>query len=122
MMINLENMNQEQLLELRDEITKRLPDITTLDLSSELVGTYLKLKELLENSLEELGDVSPNKLATLVNSINSSLRQLTEFQKELYNVNRQRAFEQAIYRTFENADKSLKEIFLKLLEEELETI
>ena len=121
-MINLENMNQEQLLELRDEITKRLPDITTLDLSSELVGTYLKLKELLEDSLEELGDVSPNKLATLVNSINSSLRQLTEFQKELYNVNRQRAFEQAIYRTFENADKSLKEIFLKLLEEELETI
>ena len=120
--MNLQGFSIHELIELRDEVTKMLPDISTLDLSSELVGTYLQLKELLTDTIVDLDGVEPNKVATLINSLNSSLKQLTEFQKELYGVQRQRAYEQAVVRTFENADEALKQIFLSLLEEELEQI
>ena len=120
--MNLNKMSPSQLIGTRDKITKLLPDITTIDLSSELVGTYLKLKELLEDSIDDFEDTSPNKMASLINSINSSLKQLTDFQKELYNVQRQRAFENAIHRTFDMGDNPLKQTFLDLLAEELEEL
>ncbi len=120
--MNVEQMNPAQLIATRDKINKLLPDVTTIDLSSELVSTYMSLKELLTDVIEDYGDTSPNKIASLVNSINSSLKQLTEFQKELYNVQRQRAFEQAIHATFEHCDAHLKQTFLDLLEVELEDL
>jgi len=118
----VESMTPAQLIETRDIITKMLPDLTTIDLSSELVGTYLKLKELLDDNLEDLTDTAPNKLASLINSINACLKQLTEFQKELYGVGRQRAFENAIAKTFDNTDEKLRQTFLDILEQELEQV
>jgi predicted transcriptional regulator len=115
-------MTTTELLATRDEISKLLPDLTTIDLSAELVGTYLKLKELMEDSLDDLENTSPNKLASLITSVNGSLKQLADYQKELYGVQRQRAFERAIKNTFEHADEALVKTFLDLLEIELEEL
>jgi len=121
-MIELKQMSPAQLLATRDQITKLLPDISSLDLSAESISIYLNLKTLLEDSLDDLEDTSPNKLATLITSVNGALKQLVTFQKELYSVQRQRAFESAITKTFEQGDTALKQTFLNLLEEELEEI
>jgi len=116
-------MTPVQLIAQRDEITRLLPDISTIDLSSELVSTYLKLKDLLADTIDDMDEsTSPNQVASLINSINASLKQLTEFQKELYGVQRQRAFEEAIHLTFNHGDKALKQTFLDLLETELEEL
>lgn len=120
--MDINQMTPAQLLATRDKITKLLPDISSLDLSAESISIYLNLKTLLEDSLDELEDTSPNKLATLITSVNGALKQLVTFQKELYSVQRQRAFEHAVFKVFEQGDEPLKQTFLTLLEEELEDL
>ena len=118
--MNLREMSVDQLIDLKDEILKLIPDVSSLDLSKELTSTYLQLKELLSDIVDDPRDTKPQQIATLVGSINSSLKQLADYQKNLYGVQRQRAVEQALFETFESEDQEVKERFIKNLEEKLE--
>ena len=120
--MNIHQMNERQLIHLRDQITKKLPDVSTIDLGSESVANYLQLKTLLSEVVDAPKEVSPSKTATLITSINNAMKQLVQFQKELYTVKRQQAFEEAIHKTFEHGDRALRKTFLDLLESELEEI
>ncbi len=83
-----------ELLDLRDEVEKKLPPLKLqqLDLAKELIVQFYKIKELQQAVLMDT-ELEPNKQAVVIKACTDALQQIVKLQQDLYNAERFKALE-----------------------------
>lgn len=115
---SLDDMDVDELLELRQQIEDRLPAkrLSDMDLEQELVLQYQAVKAL-QARVNEAEDIPANQLAQVANTISSSLDKLTKMQAGLYSHERFKQLEYILIRQLKAWPTEQVEQFFKEYEE-----
>ncbi len=118
--IDLSEYSISELIRLRDRVTEMIPtsDLEDIDLQKELVTAFYNGKEILENAKYDDG-VPLSQKASAINSIVASLKALSDAQKALFNIERQRRLENCLAKALEQFPE-LHDEFFEYYEQELE--
>ena len=114
---DLDGMDVDELIELRDEIDARLPatKLADLNLAEELVLQFQKVKHLQTKVLQEV-KTSAQQKAAVANSCASALSQLVKMQTELHNAERLKMIEQALIQVMRDQPESIQQAFFEKYE------
>lgn len=114
---NLDGMDVDELIELRDEIDARLPAtaLADLNLAEELVLQFQKVKHLQTKVLQET-KTSAQQKAAVANSCASALAQLVKMQTELHNAERLKMIEQALIQVMRDQPEHIQQAFFEKYE------
>lgn len=117
----LEKLSVEQLERLQEDLLERLPHKTLLDvnLEHELLGLMRNGQKLLEDVLHD-PDVPANQRAQVLNSLASTLDQLSKLQNNIYDSERIKRLEQVFTKTLKSLPVETAECALDTYQRELE--
>ena len=117
----LEKLSVEQLERLQEDLLERMPHKTLLDvnLEHELLGLMRNGQKLLEDVLHD-PDVPANQRAQVLNSLASTLDQLSKLQNNIYDSERIKRLEQVFTKTLKSLPVEAAELALDAYQRELE--
>lgn len=118
--VNIDQLNPEELLELRKEIDQRLPtsSLNDLNLEKELVLQLLTVQKLQRDVLSE-DDIPANQKAQTVNAVAANLATLAKLQTEVYTSERLKKVEQVLISVLQEMPMEQQEAFLEAYESAL---
>lgn len=110
--LDLDSMNLDDLLALRDEIDAKLPktSIKDIDLEKELVLQYMRGKELQATIAQDEG-VPANQRAQIANSVRTSLNELVKLQQAIYGAEQGRRMEAALAKALRTLPEEAQHVF-----------
>ena len=114
---DLDGMEVDELLDLRDQIDERLPatKLSDINLAEELVLQFQKVKSLQTKVLSST-KVSAQQQAAVANSCASALAQLVKMQTELFNAERMKTIEQVLIQVMRDQPEDLQMAFFEKYE------
>ena len=86
--------------------------LKSLDLDAELYNSYAKAKNYLAE-VQADGEVPPNQLAQLMNTITTILKEIVKMQTDLYNAERVKKLEAAMIQAIKLAPSESQQAFLE---------
>jgi 3-polyprenyl-4-hydroxybenzoate decarboxylase len=109
---DLDGMDADDLLALREEIDARLPatKLSDINLAEELVLQFQKVKSMQQKALDSSA-VSAQQKAAVANACSSSLAQLVKMQTELHNAERLKMIEQALIQVMRDQPEAIQLAF-----------
>lgn len=116
---NLDGMDVDELLALRDEIDARLPatKLSEVNLAEELVLQFQKVRSLQSKVLDS--NTSAQQKAAVANACASALAQLVKMQTELYNAERMKMVEQVLIQVMRDQPEAIQLAFFDKYERAL---
>lgn len=116
---DLDAMEVEELLTLRDEIDERLPatKLSEINLAEELVLQFQKVKALQSKVIDS--NTSAQQKAAVANSCASALAQLVRMQTELYDAERMKTIEQILIQVMRDQPEHVQVAFFEKYERAL---
>lgn len=114
---DLDGMDVDELLEIRDQIDERLPatKLSEINLAEELVLQFQKVKSMQTRVLSD-NKISAQQKAAVANSCASALAQLVKMQTELYNAERMKTIEQVLIQVMRDMPEDLQMAFFEKYE------
>jgi hypothetical protein len=106
-------MSIASLIELRDQVTAKLPPLklSEMNLEEEVMLQYLTIRELQTETIND-DDVPVNQRAQVANSVTASLNKLTELQERLRPTERHKAIENTLIRCLSKLPEETASEFL----------
>lgn len=114
-------MNQDELLALRDEIEQKLEGITLSDVNlvKETMIQFKKAKKLQIDASAEDSEVPMNQRAQVQNSIANILDRLSKMQTELYDSEKLKRLQAAVIKIVKTLPKEQQDSFFEQMEIEI---
>ena len=119
----IDKMSVQELIRLRDQITRRLPPLTIaeMDLEEEMLLQFHALRATQNDVMGDL-DIPVNQQAQIANACGQQLKALAERQSEIYTSERIKRLEKTLIRLLHKWDSKQAELFLEEYEKELENL
>ena len=110
----LDSMAPEQLIEVYEEVRKRLPpiQIAKMNVEEELLLQFHTVRKLQTEIIGEDG-VAPNQKAQVANTVGNCLERIAKMQDEIYDSERFKRVESLLIRMLRKVPKEVAEEFLK---------
>ena len=110
----LDSMAPEQLIEVYEEVRKRLPpiQIAKMNVEEELLLQFHTVRKLQTEIIGEDG-VAPNQKAQVANTVGNCLERIAKMQDEIYDSERFKRIESLLIRMLRKVPKEVAEEFLK---------
>ena len=115
---DIDEMDVDELLALKDQIEGRLPNrsLKAMNLEEELVEQYMKVKALQNRVLNDEG-IPANQLAQCAGQVASTLQALVRMQTEWYNAERFKDIESHLIKTLNKLPAEMVEDFFTWYED-----
>lgn len=110
----LDEMEPEQLIEVYEEVRKRLPPIhiAKMNVEEELLLQFHTIRKLQTEIIGEDG-VAPNQKAQVANTVGNCLERIAKMQDEIYDSERFKRVESLLIRMLRKLPKEVAEEFMK---------
>lgn len=112
--LRLDSMAPEQLIEVYEEVRKRLPpiQIAKMNVEEELLLQFHTVRKLQTEIIGEDG-VAPNQKAQVANTVGNCLERIAKMQDEIYDSERFKRIESLLIRMLRKIPKDVAEEFLR---------
>lgn len=109
----LDEMAPEQLIEVYEEVRKRLPpiQIAKMNVEEELLLQFHTIRKLQSEIIGEDG-VAPNQKSQVANTVGNCLERIAKMQDEIYDSERFKRIESLLIRMLRKVPKEVAEEFL----------
>lgn len=110
----LDEMEPEQLIEVYEEVRRRLPPIhiAKMNVEEELLLQFHTVRKLQTEIIGEDG-VAPNQKAQVANTVGNCLERIAKMQDEVYDSERFKRIESLLIRMLRKLPKEVAEEFMK---------
>lgn len=121
--LDLDSMDLEELLALRDEVAAKLPvsALKDIDLEQELVLQFQRNKRL-QTEVAQADDVPTNQRAQVSNSVRSGLMELIKLQQAVYNAEQCRKMEAALAKALRTLPEEAQRVFYDAYQREADKL